>query len=73
MHYSMYSQFSELLKRVGPEAAADQVKAMVFASAEPWLTWKLLAVSVRSLKTAACIFPAIRCIPICTKRKKTFS
>ena len=34
MHYSMYSQFSELLKRVGPEAAADQVKAMGFASAE---------------------------------------
>ena len=34
MHYSMYSQFSELLKRVGPEAAADQVKAMGFGSAE---------------------------------------
>ena len=34
MHYTMYTRFSELLKTVGPEAAADRVKEMGFESAE---------------------------------------
>ena len=38
MHYTMYSRFSELLKEVGPEAAADRAKEMGFESVEMFST-----------------------------------